>query len=274
MNKDKDKDLFVAINDVQFLDRNIIKTYDKGPIEEHKYKYTLKLPTQFLHEWDVYDYWEKERIESMEKNLTKDDVMLYIGAEHGWMPALYAKYMLDPSKVVLFEPAPDYWPNIKAIWKANGLADPMDCYAGLASNKTKEADEPNFETGNAEDGWPLCSNSEYLMKKLSYRYIHEHSNNTPQITIDDYVNKAGISPTSLSMDVEGGEILIIEGAEQTLRNNKMLCWISVHPDMMERNYSKTGDDFHKLMQSFGYKKKLLAIDHEEHWLYWNGDEPK
>lgn len=78
-------------------------------------------------EWSKGKGWEKARLDSMHENLSKDDVIYYVGAEEGDMPALCAMW---GARVVLFEPNSRVWPNIRATWEANKLEDPLFCYVG------------------------------------------------------------------------------------------------------------------------------------------------
>jgi FkbM family methyltransferase len=258
----------VKRSEVSFFDTRIIKTSDEGPVEQHTYKYSLKLP-KFLHEWDVYDYWEKERIFSIEKHLSKGDTFYDVGAEHGWLPALFAKYVVGGDAMVLLEPTPEFWPNIKAIWEENELADPLFCIQALIGEETTE-NVLDMEHATKVAKWPLVAEGDELIPKLSYRYLHEkfHVENTPQITIDDMVEKFNIKPPkAINVDVEGAEIHVMKGAKQTLLKHRPLCWISVHPDLGMKNYNTTAEQFHEFMESCGYKKTHLATDHEEHWFY-------
>lgn len=252
---------------IGFFDTRIIKTSDVGPVEQHTYKYSLKLP-KFLHEWDVYDYWEKERLFSLEKHLSKGDTFYDVGAEHGWLPALIAKYIVGGDAMVLLEPTPEFWPNIKAIWEENGLADPLFCMQALIGENY--SDDSLMACSTTNKIYPSCAYSDMLIPKLSYRYLHEksHVDTTPQCTIDYMVKVFGVKPPkAINVDVEGAEIHVMKGAKETLLKHRPLCWISVHPDLGIKNYNTTPEEFHAFMESCGYTKTHLATDHEEHWLY-------
>lgn len=254
-------------NTIGWLEKKIIKTSDKGPVSEHTYKYSLVLP-QFLYDWDVYDYWEKERLASLQDNLNFGDVFYDIGAEHGWLSALIAKYIVGAENMALFEPTPEFWPNIKAIWEANQLASPMFCSQALVGDEsTPNAYTHEFST---DLEWPECAYSDWLVPKLSYRYLHEtsHRNITPQITIDEAIKLLLVKPPkAINVDVEGAEIHVMRGAVETLRRDRPLVWVSVHPDLGIKNYNTTPEQFHQFMRSCDYSAEHLATDHEEHWLY-------
>lgn len=240
-----------------------IKTSDAGPVEQHTYKYELILPTP-LADWDVFDYWEKQRVISMEENLQKGDILFDIGAEHGWMSVIFGK-IVSPESMVLVEPTPEFWPNIKETWEKN-FSDilPLATYSGFFSDKT--TDRKTARLVEPTQAWPEESKGN-LIDKNSYKYIHEHANQVPQITLDEFVKTTGVMPTALTIDVEGAELLVLQGSEKTLKTHPIKVWLSIHPDLALRDYQTKRETIVEFMLNLGYKGKLLATDHEEHWFF-------
>lgn len=228
--------------------------WDSGP-----FVYDLELP-QPLASWDVWDYWERERISSMQATLTTDDVLFDVGAEQGWMSTLFAKYMTP--NIVLFEPTAEFWPNIKATFEKNGLQPPLATWMGLVSDRSFD------DASSPQKGWPTPAHSGQLIDRNKYVNLHDQGHITPQITIDDFVRVTEVTPTALSIDVEGAEHLVLEGARATLTNGRPYVWVSQHPDLLERDYGVSNEAIFTYMGDLGYARTLLATDHEEHWLYW------
>lgn len=222
-----------------------------------RYDYEIVIP-DFLAAWDVWDYWEKERFNSMRRNLKKGDILFDIGTETGWVNIIYAKFV-GGENLVLVEPTPRFWPNIKATWEKNNLPNPKYCFAGFFGAET---------TNNAilSSGWPIESEGD-LITALEYKYIHQHTK-IPQVKVDDFVYKTNIIPNALTMDIEGGELLVLRGAENTLKKYKPKVWVSIHPDLSIKNYGYTKKDILKFMRKLKYKAKHLATDHEEHWYFY------
>jgi hypothetical protein len=44
-------------------------------------------------------------------------------------------------------------------------------------------------------------------------------------------------------------------------------WVSVHPDMMLRDYGTEAEELHAFMADHGYTGEHLATDHEQHWFF-------
>lgn len=224
---------------------------------EETFEYHFELPRP-LADWDVFACWERERFHSMRDHLTRGDVLFDIGTEQGWCNLIYAD-IVGPENMVLIEPTPQFWPNIRATWERNYSQKPLACYAGLLSNVT-DTKVKTFKP------WPAASTG-LLIDRNKYQYIHEHDAVVKQLTLDDFVARSGIVPNALTMDVEGAELLILQGAENTLAEHQPIVWVSVHPDLMERDYQATAADVHYFLENLGYTATHLATDHEEHWLY-------
>ena len=93
--------------------------------------------TDAIADWDggTGDYsarrgWEFERFESFRKHLRWGDTFYDIGAEHGWISAIIAREFVGAENMVLFEPSPEFWVNIRRIWEYNGLGMPAAFWPG------------------------------------------------------------------------------------------------------------------------------------------------
>lgn len=250
---------FIKPENIEWKKVKILKSSTEGPVKNHKFEYEFELPVP-LADWDVWDYWEKERFHSMRDNLSKGEILFDIGTEQGWCNLIYADFV-GPENMVLIEPTKEFWPNIKQIWYKNYSVAPKGFYTGLMSNKTTDGD---LLVDYKE--WPSASQGDQIDKN-KYQYIHSNEDSVPEITLDDYVKRSGIVPDALTMDVEGAELLILKGAEKTLRNHKPKVWISVHPDLGLRDYGVESTETIDFMKNIGYKAEYLATDHEEHWFF-------
>jgi FkbM family methyltransferase len=240
----------VSIADAKFVDRLI-----NG-------KHRVKMPA-FLAAHDSFDNWERERFDSMERNLKQGDVLFDVGAETGHMSAIYARFV-GAENMVLFEPNPDNWQNIKATWDVESLATPRATVCALVGNRNSV--ESDFDTSQ-ENGWPVVALTGQIWTPRSFRYIHEHAARTPQISIDVFVATRVVAPNAITIDVEGAELEVLKGALLTLQECRPLVWVSVHEELMRRDYGRELRDIASLMVSAEYYGEYLATDHEAHWLY-------
>lgn len=207
--------------------------------------------------------WEKERLAAEHDTITslKDPLVFVCGAEEGDFPALYASW---GARVVLFEPNPLVWPNIRAIWEANELPPPAGWHVGFASDRTV-SQPPRMEPIFAEpdrDGWPACAYGP-VIGDHGFRNVCERAHDTPQVSIDDFP----LTPDVLTLDVEGAELVVLKGAAETLRSDRPVVFVSIHPSFLKDMYGQSDADVHAYMASHGYVGTHLATDHEEHYRF-------
>lgn len=233
----------------------IYKVSDRGPVEEHEYMLKMNFPKK-LAEWDVWDYWEKERFLSMMLNVKPGDIFFDIGAEFGAISAMIQKY-LKP-KMVLFEPTREFFDSIKLIWEMNNLEEPV-IFHGFISDKTPQ--------GRLEElFWEEIEPRE--IEAMAYLNLNNETqkDKAQSITVDDYVKLNNLIPRVLNIDVEGAEILVINGAVNTLKKHKPLVWLSIHSDLI-KGYNSTEKELLDKMKSLNYSAELLAEDHEKHYFF-------
>lgn len=211
-------------------------------------------------DYSVRRGWEFARFESLEQNLCYGDVLFEIGAEHGWMSALIGREMCGTENMVLFEPSPEFWINIRKIWDYNGLNAPKACYQGFVAETT---------TGGYVDGWPECAIPDHAeIPSMAYRqYGLDFGYTIPSTTIDDFIVHTGIAPDAINMDVEGSEIFIVRGAMGTLLQRRPLVWISIHPELLVRDHGSSKQEVLDVMEQANYEGHFLGEDHEEHWFF-------
>ncbi len=216
-------------------------------------------------DWYQPQGWEKPRMSALHAAITaqSDPVVYYCGAEEGEFPALCQMW---GAQIALFEPNPLVWPNIKAIWDANGLTDPLLSFVGFASNIT-DLNPPNMEAGTGMvEGWPQCADGP-VIGDHGFKELYQQADAYPQIRIDDVVTGGTPPPTVISFDVEGSEWQVMRGAEQTVRQHKPLIFASIHPEMLFHQWNCYSRDFRDWIIDLGYEEVLLEYAHELHAMY-------
>ncbi|QYM80486.1 FkbM family methyltransferase [Horticoccus luteus] len=87
----------------------------------------------------------------------------------------------------------------------------------------------------------------------------------PQHQLDALL--AGVAfpgPVLLKCDVEGAELLVLNGAAELLRRIRPALLLSVHPPALPR-FGPTPEDVAAFLTQHHYRWNVLARDHEEHW---------
>lgn len=231
-------------------------------------KYKLILPEHRANrsEWKIENGgWEKERIDAMLDVVKKGDLVLDVGTEEGDISALLAQ---KSENIVMFEPNPRVWSNIKAIWEANHLKNPLFCWVGFAANVD------DIKTGGVIlcNEFPKCADgpliSDHGFKELSKEY-----DVISRIKLDTI--RFGILPfhfqeqkvKMITIDVEGSEFEVLKGAEKILKEDKPFIFVSIHPEFMFAQFGNYTGELVNFMKGLDYSFEILAFDHEFHFKF-------
>lgn len=211
-----------------------------------------------------WPWWEATRLAHMHHRLSAlvehRPVIFDIGAEEGDFPALWSTWGCD---VVAVEPNPKVWPNIRAVWDMNDLRPMLGHYVGFCGPETDEC-PPNLSVdATVRDGWPECAYAP-VIGDHGFRHLSQEADATPTVTLDDLVERLGIVPDAITMDVEGSELEVLRGARRTLTEHRPLVWVSVHPEFMAEMHGATPHELFDLMDGLDYQRLFLASDHEDH----------
>ena len=223
-----------------------------------------------IADWDAVTGWEKTRFASMEERLRPGMRLLDVGAEHGWISQIYAGFVGGGDNMILLEPHPAMWPNIRLIWEHNGLASPVATVRALCGDSL---DLHKGDEWMVVRGWVAeAMASDVEQPATSYQYLHEpsHVAATSTVTIDWLTGPVGLQVDAITMDIEGAELVALRGATMTLARGLYTgldVWVSIHPDLAERDYGVTDGAVQDFMRDQGYHGVHLGTDHEQHWLF-------
>lgn len=225
------------------------------------------MPKVFVnHKWELdllpfrasmpsWDFWEKERLTAMYNAIRLGDTILDIGAEQGDLSVLFKKWSGNTGKIILVEPSRGFWPNIKATFEMNNER-PFRCYQALVSNESSSL------ASNHGSVWPDAADGQ-VSSEVGFSHLNEKPD-IPVLTIDE-MDLPHVDV--ITMDIEGSEYEALQGAETTIKQDKPILFISIHPEFMWHEHHHTPDDLHVMLSNWGYDGTYLASDHEQHYLY-------
>lgn len=206
-------------------------------------------------DWDAPSHWERERLASMHRWITPGMVLYDVGTEHGWLTAIYGAWG-GYENVVLIEPSPEFWPNIKGVWTANNFPGPLGAYQAFCG--------AHLNGQPVSEVWPACAEGPEA-GGMAYRYLG-NPYDIPTVTVD-HIALGLRPPGALTIDVEGAELLVLHGASMVLSKFRPLVWVSIHDDLMERDFGHTPEMLHEYMANYEYVGQYIHRDHEQHWLF-------
>ena len=175
------------------------------------------------------------------QNLKSVDIFFDIGAHIGLVSLPAAKEMKQTAKVVSFEPSHKNFKHLKSHARNNSFEEKIILKQCLIGDKNCQK---TFYFSNKES--PINSivkfeqNKNYKTEKLQ------------QITLDSFCKKSGLIPEVIKIDVEGAEINVLKGAQNTLKKHKPIIYLSIHP----RHIKELGSDINELIiliDEMGYK---------------------
>lgn len=228
-------------------------------------RWTLNLP-QHRAERPEWPWWEAQRLAAMHDVIQPGHLVVDVGAEEGDFPGLWASWGAD---VVLFEPNPLVWPNIRAVFTANDLPLPKAWFVGFASDLIDLAPKDIDTRDDPVQGWPMCAYDQ-LTGAHGFRHLAEDADRSPQVTLDHFCEERGLHPDVVTIDVEGSELRVLRGAADILDRDHPTVFVSIHTDevWMDEKYDRVrASDVIEFMADHGYSGTYLGTDHEAHWMF-------
>jgi FkbM family methyltransferase len=88
----------------------------------------------------------------------------------------------------------------------------------------------------------------------------------PKNSLDDLFGREKLEarPILIKCDVEGAELIVLQGAHKILTRYHPTILLSVHPPALPQ-HGHTKEGVFAFIKKLGYKVSVVAIDHEEHW---------
>lgn len=174
------------------------------------------------------------------KYISRDSVVYDVGANIGDHTAFYAS--LWPRAVVAFEPYPDAFECL--CHNTNGIRGVIRCNVAVGNGEpiAMAGDEPNKGARHIVDVVDALGARPYAPGARSYR-------------IDDMVGHLPF-PTLIKLDVEGWEVRVLLGADETIRALHPVIICEVNRGALERA-GTTAEELHAILAGHGYTMRDL-----------------
>lgn len=171
-----------------------------------------------------------------------------VGANIGFFTMLLSRLVGPQGRVYAFEPIPENLATLRHNVVLNGLSNVTIVEQALSSS-----------TGTAE----MFVSPWSAFHSLNVEGASKQSNHGPEagqivvqtVTLDEFVKGEGVrAPDLLKVDVEGAELIVLEGARETLRARRPLLLCELHD---------THAPYGELIESIGYDLRVIDAESSE-----------
>jgi FkbM family methyltransferase len=181
--------------------------------------------------------YEREQSSLFLEYIGPGSIVFDIGAACGYYTLLAAKLAGSTGKVVAFEPDPTNAAYLQRHVTANGLRQATVLQMALSNN----SGQARFGGGSGSGTGRLCDGGAF---DVTVRRL------------DDIAAQLRLAPTHLKIDVEGAELNVLRGGEQTILAHRPLIFLSTHPGIVPSVHRDCCD----LLTRWGYELQPIVGD--------------
>jgi len=223
-----------TIQKVYVLMKSYLKS-DFAEINGHK----MFLDKEDTLSLSIRGVWEKFETECIKKILTKEMVVIDLGANIGYYTLIFAKLVGPQGKIFAFEPEPNNFDLLKKKTLINGYQNVVLEQKAI-SNKNERLklylDKKNLGA-----------------HKLFFTHADQKFIEVDVITLDDYFNNYDGNIDFIKMDVEGSEILIIEGMSNLLKKNTNIIMMVEFAPILIKKAGRNPEELLEILTKHDFK---------------------
>jgi FkbM family methyltransferase len=199
----------------------------------------------FLAAYSVY----KARIEAgpidrLQEFIPAGSTVIDVGANVGFFTRRFARWVGDQGRVIAIEPDTENFAALSAKLAASGLDRRVQLHRAAA---TAEAGFVHLERNELHPGDHRIS-------------FGAHGSMVPAVAIDDLVREAEVASIALiKIDVQGAEMLVLEGTRRTLAEMQPVLFLEVD-DSALRSFGSSASEVVTYVEEAGYEMHELTKD--------------
>jgi len=192
-------------------------------------------PSIYVNYWDYVEReiangsYEKRYVDFFCSKVQKDDVVVDVGAYIGYFSLLASCRVFDKGCVYAFEPVPRNYERLMRNLKVN-QAEHVKAYNFGLSDKN----ETLFINV------PIENPAEATLYKITATEISQQINRKKFVVearlkpFDEFYIEEGLKKVNIiKIDVEGAELKVLKGMENTLKSNNIVLFIEIMPSLIK-----------------------------------------
>lgn len=195
----------------------------------------------FLALYSIYKKYEAGPIEALREFVPEGSLVIDVGANVGFFALRFADWVGDAGEVIAIEPEDHNFNALVGALKREGLSDRVHALQAVAAAKPgttfleiNPLHPADHKLSRDNTGLPVTA-----------------------VTLDELVrDHAGVTPALIKIDVQGAEMLVLEGAAETLRTAGPALFVELHEDGL----NKFGTSVSAILDY------LSACGYQAHWL--------
>jgi len=192
------------------IPKTLVLPIPQGPLKGEKWVVASGVLEYFL------GCFEPDKVRLFERFIQKGKVVYDVGAHVGYFSLLSAILVQDEGQVIAFEPNPDNIRRLRRHIEMNGYSN-IKVMGTAVSNKNGEF---SFDIDKENSTTCLSPTGKIKVKTR---------------TIDTLVESREIPPPDyMKIDVEGAEVLVIKGAESTLKSYRPIIFLATHSPVLKK----------------------------------------
>jgi len=244
--KELAKDIVYGIGD--FL------TFGKG-INRNIGGFDIRFPVRFSRYYPT-DY-EPYLFQFLKKNCHEGYTFLDCGAHIGLFSVVGSRIVGERGKVVSFEPMPSIRAVLENTISINNCSN-VTVRPEAVSSKIGEA--RFFDTGN------VASNANSLVRQ------DRHAGNitVPVTTIDQVRAEMNLRINCIKIDVEGAEYDLLVGAEKTIKEDRPILFLSLHPPAIAQG-GQSLEMIWNILAGYSYSVQLSGTEIDRNYFISQAD---
>jgi len=207
----------VALSTAEWL----IRTFNLLPKDNVQIINGVKMYLDFSTPYKAFQRYchkfENEQIEFFKSVLKNGDVVLDLGAFQGDYALIAARKVGEHGKVYAFEPDPERYKFLLKNIKLNSFTN-IEALQLACSD---------------QDGYVEFAERDLMLNSILKDYgIHEPNPiKVKSTTLDSFIRSKNIIPTVIKIDIEGAELVALEGMKRILEEHPVI-FLELHPTLL------------------------------------------